>query len=618
MQPKDAPSAPRPAADPHPDYVRKAREDHRLLRSLLIVSLALGCAGCFAFNLVDPDLWGHVFYGQEWLAEGELPRTATHTFTAPDHPWVNHENLAELAFAKGFETLGVRGMLLAKCAWGMAIVGLMYWVSRWRRVPPLTVWALLLLVAVNLKPFFPMRPQLLSFMCCAALLTLLEASFLRWRRPFVRDAPADLDARREIDWRVLPLAPLVIVAWVNSHGGFAAGLCIALAYLFGRLMEMIIDRRRGDAAQAAGLIAVAAGCLLAVFANPYGPGLVQWLAQSIGAPRPEITEWAAPKPSDPLFWQFIALVAVNAIAWSFTKQRRDWVKIVIIALVAWQAASHLRHIAFLALLTGFWTPPHAHSVISRLRRQAAEGLPIVRPSPLVKWGGVAAIGLALVVQSLSLGGKLATLPVERGKYPVDAIQFMADRGLSGRLVVCFNWAQYALAALAPETTVSFDGRFRTCYPQEVVDMNFDFLIGEYGGRRHRSPDSGPIDGARVLEYGDPELVLVDRQYDHATRVMQEHSVASGGRWTLLYQDGVAQLWGRTDLYDRPGSPRRLAPEERVIGDRLVESQIQWPALPDRRRVRTTPASYRKRSAPDAHSPDSTPRPPRIESEDPRP
>ncbi len=228
-------TTPEQAAKTDPTYADAARRDYGLLRGLMIFSLVLGSAGCFAFNLVDPDLWGHVRYGQEWLATGQLHRTATHTFTAEGYRWVNHENLAELALALGFDRLGVPGMLVAKCLWGMAILGLMYWVTRWRDVRSLTAWALLILVAVNLKAFFPMRPQLLSFMCCAVMLTLLEAAFFHWRRPFLRDEPMALPARPSIDWRPLAFVPVVLMVWVNSHGGFAAGVCIACATCLGGL-----------------------------------------------------------------------------------------------------------------------------------------------------------------------------------------------------------------------------------------------------------------------------------------------------------------------------------------------------------------------------------------------
>ena len=54
----------------------------------------------------------------------------------------------------------------------------------------------------------------------------------------------------------------------------------------------------------------------------------------------------------------------------------------------------------------------------------------------------------------------------------------------------FKWAQYAIAAFGvnsderPHLKVAFDGRFRTCYPQELVDMYFDFAIGDAPPRPH--------------------------------------------------------------------------------------------------------------------------------------
>ncbi|MEM6330511.1 MAG: hypothetical protein AAF790_09705, partial [Planctomycetota bacterium] len=515
-----------------------ARHDYRFLRGLAIASLVLSAAAAFTLNLVDPDLWGHVAYGRELLAEGVLPRTATHTFTAEGYRWINHENIAEVVFAAGFDWLGVRGMLIAKCLLGVAILLTMYGVARRQGVRSLTVWVLLLLVATNLRAFFPMRPQLLSFACCTLMLLLLDRAFRDWRAVSVGGAP---DGCR-VHWRWLAAAPALMVLWVNSHGGFVAGLCILGALLAGRAVEAIALERHRSLGVVAGLTAAGVAALLATLVNPYGADLVRWLAESLGSPRPEITEWAAPKLKDPVFWPFVTLAAVNAAAWAFTSRRRDWPQLAILVLVGWQSCMHLRHIAFFALLSGFWTPPHLQSVLARLRARAAEGLPVARISPVMKWGATAVLGLAMCVQAADLADRLTKLPVSRKMYPVDAFDFLSLHGINGRMVVSFNWAQYALAAF-PESRVSFDGRFRTCYPQEVVDMNFDFLLGEHRGRRHRSDASGPIDGTRVLEYGDPELVLVDRNYPHAVRVMQAEAQKPDGRWTLLYQDAVAQVWG---------------------------------------------------------------------------
>ena len=173
------------------NLARNPRDEYQALKRATVLALALACAIPLSLNLVDPDLWGHVKYGQDWLEDGTLPRTASHTFTAVDYPWINHENLAELTFAKGYELLGTRGLLIAKCAWGMAILLLMVWVARQHQVHAFAAWALMLLVSANLQAFFPLRPQLLSFALCAVTLALLDRAFCHWQES------------KQVRWRML-------------------------------------------------------------------------------------------------------------------------------------------------------------------------------------------------------------------------------------------------------------------------------------------------------------------------------------------------------------------------------------------------------------------------------
>src|SRR5688572_3382912 len=131
-----------------------ARKHYRLLKIGVLSLLALACAFPFTLNLVDPDLWGHIRYGQDWLAAGEMPRTATHTYTAVGYPWVNHENAAELLMAISYEYIGIYGMLVAKCLLGMVLMATMAWMACRKGVPALSVWTLLLVVSTNMQAFF--------------------------------------------------------------------------------------------------------------------------------------------------------------------------------------------------------------------------------------------------------------------------------------------------------------------------------------------------------------------------------------------------------------------------------------------------------------------------------
>jgi hypothetical protein len=576
----------------------RARSDVRVIRSsvirvLAIATLALGCAWMLSLNLVDPDLWGHIRYGQDWLAAGELPRTATHTFTAVDHPWINHENLAELALAWSYETLGVTGMLAAKCVLGMAIILAMVWVATRRGVNPFVTWAFMLLIAFNLQPFFILRPQLFSFAFCAVVLVLLDQGFREWHE------------HRKIDARYLWCLPAVFIVWANSHGGFVAGLAIVGAYLGGRIIELLIARNQiqstaalilpewassgtpsSDRALLAQLTVIGFGCIAATLLNPYGWKLHRWLFVSLIEPRPEITEWLAPQMSDPSFWPWIALLASIAVSLLASKERRDWVEITILLLVVWQSTLHLRHIAFVAIVAGFWLPVHFQSALSRFRR-----VPLLAQTKRIKaavssklgrlshFTTVSALLAAITLQTFALEKRLTTFPVDRDRYPIDAIQFMADRQLEGKLVVAFNWAQYTLAALSPRITVGFDGRYDTCYPLEVVDMHFDFLLGEFGGSRHRRANAGPIDPTQILNHEKPDLVLIDRHYKNAVATMKTEATQSNPEWILLYCDRVAELWGRASRYDDSRSPDFIAARQRVLDASPREGSIAWPALP---------------------------------------
>jgi hypothetical protein len=177
---------------------------------------------------------------------------------------------------------------------------------------------------------------------------------------------------------------------------------------------------------------------------------------------------------------------------------------------------------------------------------------------------------------------LSELRVERDQYPVDAIAWMRDSGVHGRVVVTYDWAQYAIAALCTDefdsrrrSAVAFDGRFRTCYPQKVVDMHFDFLFGHSPHMpRNRSPQSPPIDPSRVLRHGSPDLVLL-RRFGELTEV---HMREQSADWALLYQDAVAQVWGRRTVYDIPGLPDWIPPELRQISDWRPAGSVMWPAI----------------------------------------
>src|SRR5438094_195973 len=202
---------------------------------------------------------------------------------------------------------------------------------------------------------------------------------------------------------------------------------------------------------------VLAACGLATLANPYGPRLLTWLITDLVPPRPEIGEWHRLALPDPLFVVTAALVTLTVAAFIGSGRPRDLGQVVVLAVTAWQSFLHARHPPFLGILAGFWLPFHLDGLRGRLKKAKPEraGTPPSARAVRLLLGTTWAMALVLLV---TLAVQSRTMWVNRSRAPVDALQYMADRHLAGKLVVHFDWAQYALAALAPETTVAFDGR----------------------------------------------------------------------------------------------------------------------------------------------------------------
>ena len=73
------------------------------------------------------------------------------------------------------------------------------------------------------------------------------------------------------------------------------------------------------------------------------------------------------------------------------------------------------------------------------------------------------------------------------------------------------------------------------------------------------------------------MLLLSRGQPHSQNIMARHTAD----WVLLYQDAVAQVWGRRDRYDNEHDPHYIAPSERIVGDAPQTGSATWPALPRR-------------------------------------
>jgi len=574
----------------------------------IVVAVVLAAGVALSLNIADPDLWGHVQYGRDALHHG-LSATTTYSYVADGYRWINHEILAEYALATINDWLGGSGLLIVKCLLGVAIIATILFRARRQGAGLIAACSFALLLAIALGHHWSVRPQIASYVCFFLLLALLSYCFEGWEGQW-QLAPACLPRwlgpiapkTQPLEYslprlKLLWLAPPLFMIWTNSHGGFLAGLCIYLAYLTLRGVEAVSHKGR----EADGLVVrfglMGAAAVAATFLNPYGPLFHIWLFNDLTVPRPEIVEWRAPELFNTQFLPFWLLLVASVAAVVGCRRPRDFTHVTLLVLILWQALTHHRHIAFYALACGWWLPMHWDSLLERLgighrfltdeeRKYGwapPETTAFTAAFPLrVQQAFAALIVIAICIETGQLSHRLTLLKVQRDHYPVAAFNFIGREGLTGKMVCTFNWAQYAIAAFGPHEPgqpgilVQVDGRCRTSYSQAMLDMHFDFLLGDVGpDQRYRDPRSGPFDPTRVLNAEQPDLVLISRLQRPSVEVMEQEK----GRWVLLYQDGLAQVWGRAARYDDPNSTFYLEPRKREIGEYPQGGYARWPALP---------------------------------------
>lgn len=451
-----------------------------------------------ADNEADNDLWVHLLLGRRMLGGSGIPRADDLSFTATGAAWVDHEWLLQILFAAIFEWTGASGLWLAKIAIGGATAWLL-WRSIRRQQCPLPVQAAtMVLVLATLARGFSTRPQIATYLFAAALLLWLDA---RTHRP-----PR---LRAEV-----PLIAAWMCLWSNLHGGFIVGLGILVLWSLSPPWHHLPARL---ALPAAGLFGA---CL-----TPYGPALFTYILGELSAPHP-LTEWQPVQFGDPAqrpFWATFFLCAAT-IPFARLLRQAPW-RAVLLAGTAFLAMRHQRHVPLFAICAAAPLADQLGSALSRLPAR----FDLSPPARRIITAAVAALALMQVgLLAARLWQNGATIVFDARDYPVAAVRYMREQGLTGKLALPLDWGGYALWHLSPRVTVSLDGRFATVYPPPVVAENFDFFAGVNDDLvRRRQPDY-------VLTVGNAVM-----------RALPEHG------YHLVHRDEVAALYARNPNLPRP-------------------------------------------------------------------
>ena len=467
----------------------------------------------------DPDLWGHLRFGQAFIAGRHLLHRDTYSYSAAGHRWRDHEWLAEVVMAFVYNAAGVAGLKLWKFACTAAALLFVADTEALTGAPPTVQLVILFAAACGFLLQAQFRPQMFSLVLLGALLALLARD--NYRRV----------ARL---WLAAPLMAL----WANLHGGFFVGIAALAVYsAVVTLRDLVAGAgwRRG-----AQLSALTVAAVAATLTNPYGVGMWETVAHALRNPytRDVVKDWQpfwwamqAQWHSAPsgvvLYLAVIAMAAALAIAFAAAPRADDLPLVAVAAMMALAAFFSVRNMAMAAMAM---SGPLAH----RLRMLSARDDAPSAPS----WPPASRFAMLALACVMALGGGLFSprLAPDRA-YPTAALAFMNERGLHGNVLGEFGWGEYLIWHAAPQDKIFIDGRYDTVYPFKVIGDYLEFYFDQPGA------------GA-VLDSYPHDFVLIGPD------VPARHLMDQRRDWKLLYRDENSLLYARASApaADLPGLP----------------------------------------------------------------
>jgi tetratricopeptide (TPR) repeat protein len=378
----------------------------------------LGIAGAlllllFSGEIRDFDIFWHLRTGQYIVETHKLPYPDpfAYTSTGSSYPGeqltrrfnLTHEWLSQVAMYAIYALSGFAGLVIARVLMLMVFCVLVGWVS-YRRSRDFPISAAATLAAAGMAFYFAQsRPYLVTFVCLALTILILETRHRLW------------------------LLPVLFLVWANCHSGFVLGWIVCLVYA-------LTDFRK-----------LAFPCMAAICAsllNPNGIRVPQvlWFYRTSGIQSTNL-EWQRPIFWQPNIYSFLLFGSLLVLLIAHRKVRlSDWLLYISFAAISLTA---VRNTVFMGLVGPIL-------VASYLPRRRYVGWIAVA-------FGIAALLFYDIRPAMAAGNTLA-FRAATWQLPDGAASFIQSHRPAGRLFNTYEDGGYLIWRLWPGHRVFIDGR----------------------------------------------------------------------------------------------------------------------------------------------------------------
>jgi len=429
--------------------------------------------------LRDGDTYTHIFLGS-WMVEHlRLPNVDFLSHTVNGSPWVSHEWGAEVLMGLVHDHSGLGGIVILYAF----LIGLTFTIL-FRVLEQLETdpWLSLVIIMAHMLLMFPMmhaRPHIFTW-----LLASLTFMILYNRRRYV--------------W----VLPLLMVCWVNLHGGFILGIALQVVFIVGDILQQrsVLGWRKALERQAnPGLVLIL--CLIATGANPEGYDILGFYFDvSASQVTDHNPEWQSPNLQTFLFLRLYLTLLLCGLL--LRRIRPRWIHLFFLVVCLEAVLSHRRHVSLFAItLLPLWRelllPLQEQFQVWRHRLSHHESLSFSSYSGPVL---MTVLTVTLLITLPNLGSKWQhRLFPESKLFPGKAWEYIDTHQLSGKVFNAYSWGAFLIYHSHGRLPVFIDG-FAHKYSQiyqdyyRIVELTKDTesLLAQYEINWILFPSQAPL------------------------------------------------------------------------------------------------------------------------------
>lgn len=396
--------------------------------------------------LYDPDFYWHLKTGQWIWNHQALPYHDP--FGIPPHPEQNSRFefiltsywLIQLILYGCYTLFGMSGIILFRI---IIATGLFFMFARWTNIRNSAAVSVVTLGTMLLLEFyFIERPQFLSFVFFAMLLTVLFKSLYNKSTSFTWSTPATLS--------------LIMICWSNMHGGFFIGQAVLIYFVVSEGMKFIHKNLEPLSVQQYKMLCISSAAALAASCiNPNAINLLKYLPiifDSKNYANQNILEELS------LYRYFLDTSDYTIVIYALS---------MVATLFALLTSHQRKNITWAGLLFGTAFMGYQHMRLMPFFMLTA----MLFVTKQVGKNGLKPVGL-FIISVLLIATMLKCIPDEFGniakiarsglvptqQYPVKSADYLDKNNLHGNIYTDLFWGGYMLWRAKPEDKIFHDGR----------------------------------------------------------------------------------------------------------------------------------------------------------------